>query len=99
MNDNIHGTWPPKPPKIKLDRILGDLTKKLIFIDSGHNGDLYKARMYWPGHGAWESRKYAWERHNFRPNFGCADGHVESLPFEELDIVSGNTNYWKISAP
>jgi prepilin-type N-terminal cleavage/methylation domain-containing protein len=99
MNDNFQGTWPPPAAKFKLDRIVGNPEKKLVFIDSGNLSDLFKARMYRPGFGAWEIRGYAWDRHRQRPNFACLDGHVDAVSFEKLDVITGNNDYWRITAP
>lgn len=89
------GSWPPTPPKTKLDRVMNDPSRLLAFIDAGEAAnDKFCATKYWPGHGAWESRKYGWDRHNLMPNFACLDGHVQSLPGLQLDIVTGNYNWW-----
>ncbi len=100
MNDNFGGgSWPPTPPGAKLNKIRNVLSKHVAFIDAWSGSDKFSARMYYPGHGAWDERHYGWDRHLLRPNFACLDGHVQSLPYKELDVVTGNYDWWKTKPP
>jgi prepilin-type N-terminal cleavage/methylation domain-containing protein/prepilin-type processing-associated H-X9-DG protein len=89
--------WPPKAPKIRLSKVRKP-EKTLSFIDGTREfGDDWCARPRdYTQSGMWlVQRRYGWERHNFRPNFVCVDGHVETEYYDKIDYRTSANNYWK----
>lgn len=91
------GAWPPKPPSIQIRKIRKP-DRKVEFIDGTFefNDDWCARPRITPWGGVWDAqRRYGWERHSLKPNYVCADGHVETQSYYEIDITSWSNDWWR----
>ena len=95
LNDRIGAVyqWPPVLPNTVLQKIKYP-SQTISFIDAWNSNDAWSARPVIVPWGGYESPLFGWERHNFKPNFGCVDGHVENMPFMSLNVYNVKSPNW-----